>query len=184
MRGDLMEYTLQNGTTIVIKEATEEYAKAIVDTMAIIVGETKNLGRDYDEWNITEEQEKEHLSRFVKSPNDYMAIALDGDTVIGVASFHGSRFKRLQHRVNLGISILKAYHHQGLGTYMMQHLLDQAHRMKKHTVALEVRADNTPAVSLYKKLGFVVEGVKKYGFYVDGHYVDELWMAYYMEEHK
>ncbi|QMS85527.1 GNAT family N-acetyltransferase [Candidatus Xianfuyuplasma coldseepsis] len=177
-----MKTVLKNGTEIVIRQAEPEDAKAIVETMALIISQTKNLGREPDEWNKTVEEETAILNRFKDSVDDYMAVADDDGHIVAVASFHGRPLKRLRHRVNLGISILKAYHHQGLGTALMKHLLQQAKRMGKHTVELEVRADNVHAIELYKKVGFVIEGVKKQGFYVDGDYIDELMMAYYMED--
>jgi [ribosomal protein S5]-alanine N-acetyltransferase len=48
---------------------------------------------------------------------------------------------------------------------------------KLRKVTLGVVEENTPAVDLYKKLGFVTEGVyKKHGFY-NGHYCNLLRMA-------
>jgi len=38
-------------------------------------------------------------------------------------------------------------------------------------------AHNTPAIGLYRKLGFQVEGTKVHALCVDGIYVDELLMA-------
>lgn len=42
---------------------------------------------------------------------------------------------------------------------------------------LTVRCDNEPAIHLYRKNGFVVEGVKKHTMRVNGEYVDEYTMA-------
>lgn len=177
-----MKTVLKTGQEIVIRQAKPEDAQGIIDTMALIISQTKNLGREPDEWNKTLEEEMAILTRFQTSPDDYMAIALDDGHIIAVASFHGRPLKRLRHRVNLGISIVQSYHNQGLGTALMTHLLDQAKLMGKHTVELEVRADNVHAIELYKKVGFVIEGVKKQGFFVDGDYIDEFMMAYYMED--
>jgi len=40
-----------------------------------------------------------------------------------------------------------------------------------------VFADNSRAIHLYKKLGFVQEGIKKYAAIRHGKYEDELFMA-------
>ena len=42
---------------------------------------------------------------------------------------------------------------------------------------LEVSKKNKFAISLYEKLGFEVEGVKRHAFLVNGKYEDELLMA-------
>jgi len=40
-----------------------------------------------------------------------------------------------------------------------------------------VREDNRRAIALYRKMGFVPEGVKRHAFRVDGRYYDLLSMA-------
>jgi RimJ/RimL family protein N-acetyltransferase len=44
-------------------------------------------------------------------------------------------------------------------------------------VELTVREDNRRAIALYKKFGFVAEGVKRNGFRVDGRYYNVISMA-------
>ena len=48
-------------------------------------------------------------------------------------------------------------------------------------VELTVREHNMPAQSLYKKLGFVIEGVKRKGVKLDGVYEDVIMMAVLFE---
>ena len=177
-----MNVQLKNGKTVQIRAAKATDAEAILTCMNQIVRETKNLAREPEEWRMNVEEEIVFLSRMEDSPHEYMAIALDGENVIATAGIHGKPLQRLQHRVTLGISILKAYHRQGLGRILMNHLLEQAKQMGKRTVDLEVRADNLGAIALYEEVGFVIEGRKKEGFYVDGSYVDELLMACYLED--
>ncbi len=179
-----MKWTTKQGIVVEIREAQVSDAKAILTCMSAVFGETKNLAREPEEWVMTEEDEIKFLERTYQSKHDFMAVALVGDTIISTAGFHGRPQKRLQHRVTLGISILQKYHHQGIGRQMMLFLIEQAKRMNKRTIDLEVRADNHAAIALYKQVGFVVEGVKKEGFFVDGRYVDELLMAKYLEEEK
>jgi len=57
---------------------------------------------------------------------------------------------------------------QGLGRLILGHLLEGARRLHAHTVLLEVRPSNTPAVSLYRALGFNEVGVRK-NYYPDAN---------------
>jgi ribosomal-protein-alanine N-acetyltransferase len=53
---------------------------------------------------------------------------------------------------------------QGVGTRLLQDLLDEAQRRHHRTVALEVRADNPTAQRLYARHGFVQTGLRR-GYY-------------------
>lgn len=70
------------------------------------------------------------------------------------------------------------WHSKGVGTALMKALLDLAENwLNLSRLELNVFTDNEPALRLYKKLGFVIEGRhKKYAFR-DGGYVDAYTMA-------
>jgi len=172
-----MNAYLKNGKQIEVRQAKVSDAEMILACMSTIIRETKNLAREPEEWRMTLEEEIEFLSKMVNSSNDFMAIALDGDRVISTAGFHGRDLKRFQHRVTLGISVLQAYQCQGLGTILMNYLIDKAREMGKKTIDLDVRRDNPHAIELYKKVGFHQEGIKEKAFYVDDRYIDLVLMA-------
>ena len=46
-----------------------------------------------------------------------------------------------------------------------------------HRIELVVLRDNISAIGLYKKMGFVEEGVRKQSSYLNGQFVDEIYMA-------
>jgi putative acetyltransferase len=70
------------------------------------------------------------------------------------------------------------YHGRGVGTALMVACLDLADNwLNLHRVDLDVYVDNEPALRLYKKFGFVIEGrLVDYAFR-DGAYVDVYMMA-------
>lgn len=49
--------------------------------------------------------------------------------------------------------------------------------LRLHKISLEVLSENTSAIDLYKKLGFIVEGEFKDEFYFNGRYFNVLKMA-------
>jgi ribosomal-protein-alanine N-acetyltransferase len=60
------------------------------------------------------------------------------------------------------------FRRQGVATILFHSLFNSVLRGKKITlVTLEVRRFNTSALQLYKKLGFVVKGIRK-GYYPEG----------------
>lgn len=46
-----------------------------------------------------------------------------------------------------------------------------------HRLELTVMRHNEKAISLYEKMGFELEGVRKQALYVDGIFVDEYYMG-------
>jgi ribosomal-protein-alanine N-acetyltransferase len=67
----------------------------------------------------------------------------------------------------ISIAVLPQHQHQGVGYALMQKAMEAMMRYKAKECFLEVRASNTPAVNLYKKMGFeIIRRLHKY--YADG----------------
>jgi ribosomal protein S18 acetylase RimI-like enzyme len=66
---------------------------------------------------------------------------------------------------------------RGIGRRLIQRTLREAKEQELKRIELEVLASNTPAIKLYGKMGFVVEGVKKKARNLDGAYDDLVQMA-------
>jgi putative acetyltransferase len=67
---------------------------------------------------------------------------------------------------------------QGVGTALLQAALDLADNwLNLLRLELEVYTDNEPAVRLYTRAGFVIEGTLRQYAYRDGQYADVYAMA-------
>ncbi|MBT6808053.1 MAG: GNAT family N-acetyltransferase [Flavobacteriales bacterium] len=84
---------------------------------------------------------------------------------------------RKKHCMNLAIAILQEYTGKGYGTKLMNTIEEYAINNGITRLELEVSKKNKIAISLYEKIGFEVEGVKRNAFLVNGKYEDELLMA-------
>lgn len=100
-----------------------------------------------------------------------------GPTVLGNASLN--RFEgRREHCAFLGIAVHDEYHHQGIGTQLMQHLIDYADLWTQiRRIELTVFTDNLNAIALYKKLAFKEEGILKHYAMRNGELMDVVAMA-------
>lgn len=65
------------------------------------------------------------------------------------------------------IAVLPAYQGQGLGERTLELLITLCEENNMSVINLEVKQQNTPAVSLYKKHGFEEVGIRK-EYYKDG----------------
>ncbi len=67
----------------------------------------------------------------------------------------------------LNIAIRRNYRHQGVGTVLLEHSVEEANKYNADLIYLEVRANNETAISMYKKNGFRKSSVKT-DYYGDG----------------
>ena len=173
------KHTLRNGTTVTIRSVEPEDTSRMLQYMKIMLGETPFLLRTPEEFNYTPEEESEILAGRRNNPRSLMLIAeLDG-RIIASADVcpHGSK-SRVQHRAELGISILKDYWAQGLGSALMERLVAFAARAGYEQIELTVEAKNHRAQGLYGKYGFIVYGTRPHGLkYPDGSYDNDYLMV-------
>lgn len=105
-----------------------------------------------------------------------LVASLDGQ-IIGAAGLQ--RFTgRRAHVGSIGMGVHEAWSGRGLGTALLNCLVDMADRwLGLRRLELTVYADNAPALALYRRFGFEPEGRHRGYALRDGEYVDALAMA-------
>ena len=98
----------------------------------------------------------------VHNPNAYFVTAVDEEKVLGYGGMHCS------HKECYVDNIAVFGHHRkkGVGTAIVEALIQEAKRQGAEFISLEVRPSNRAAVGLYTKLGFAEEGRRR-NFYTD-----------------
>lgn len=110
--------------------------------------------------------------------NDFWFVAEDNCKVIGVSILNRHSNPRKKHVASITIMVDSNYHSKGIGTLLMKELINLSDNIiKLKRLELQVFADNKKAIKLYKKFGFVEEGVQKYSAIKNDIYTDELMMA-------
>ncbi|MHB9801290.1 GNAT family N-acetyltransferase [Pseudomonas sp. MT3] len=105
-------------------------------------------------------------------------MAMHQDQVIGSASLEQFSRVRRSHCGSIGMDVAVAWQGRGVGSRLMAELLEVADNwMNLRRVELTVYTDNAPAIALYRKFGFEVEGQLREYAIRDGAYVDVLSMA-------
>lgn len=84
-------------------------------------------------------------------------VAIDDEKVIG---YVGSQTV-LGETDMMNIAVHPDYRKQGIGTALIVGLIGELELRGSHSLMLEVRASNTPAISVYEKLGFIEVGRRK-----------------------
>ncbi|WP_027089251.1 GNAT family N-acetyltransferase [Thomasclavelia saccharogumia] len=133
-------------------------AKRVIEYLNIVADQTTNLTFESDDNKLNEIQEMELIQEINDDPNSIMIVAKDDDQIVGLVSLNGNSKKRLKHHASLGISVLKDYWNQGIGSNLLSATIGYAIEAGLEIIDLEVVTDNMAAIVLYKKFGFEIIG--------------------------
>ena len=106
----------------------------------------------YDEfWNkkiLEDEFKNEQTEYYVLI--DYSQIIAFAGILVGVDSCE-----------IMNIAVNKEFRRTGYGSKMLKYLIKRTKELEKPELLLEVNEKNTPAIELYKKFGFSIDGYRK-----------------------
>ena len=132
---------------ITIDRPTEKDAAEILALMKVIGGESDNLtfdGRGF--YNTTLEEEEQLLKKKSLSDREAFFVVRKDSRIVGMGHFTALEKERMAHRGIIGICLRKSACGQGLGTALIEKLLQFGRdSAKTEIVSLEVRCDNIAA---------------------------------------
>ena len=127
------------------------------------------------------ERTEEFIKGLYANSHSFVAVTMlpgGSEKVIGMAGLTTEKNPRLRHCGGIGIMVGKDCWGLGVGSALMEKLLDMADNwLMLVRVELTAYSDNERAIHLYEKYGFVKEGVKRKAAISCGQYKDELIMA-------
>ncbi len=106
-------------------------------------------------------------------------VACADDEIVGhLALMTFVHSPRRRHVGTLGMAARDDWQGRGVGSALMEAVIDLADLwLNLKRLELEVFSDNAPAVGLYKKFGFQIEGTLRAYAFRDGEYADVYAMA-------
>lgn len=170
---------LKNGKTCLLRRPEERDAEILLDYLKTTSAETPYMIWEPEEVRISVEEEAEFIRKKREDPKALMLSAFVNGELAGCSSFAGTSARsRTQHRCTVSISLYREFWGQGIGTALMHEILIAAKTAGYEQAELTVVSTNTPAVALYKKLGFETTGTLPHASkYRDGTYADFLFMV-------
>ena len=121
---------------------TSEHFSIIKDTLL----------EDYDSFWSTSVLESE-----LSNPNSYYFVAIDDGIILGF----GGIWKAVDDCHITDIVVKKDCRQNGIGSKLLEKLIQEAKLKKVNSLTLEVNSNNSPAQKLYEKYGFKTLGVRK-----------------------
>lgn len=171
------EIILKNGAKLTVSESDPSDAQALIDYLNEVGGESGNLTFGEKDFPLKVHEEAEFIrSVRLKEKEVFLKGTVEGRIVTTVTITRSERV-RTQHIGVLGISVRKAYWGLGVGKAILRTGIDLAKWRGVTKLNLTVRDDNKHAITLYKKMGFIDEGVTSRSLLVDGKYYPSLLMG-------
>lgn len=121
-------------------------------------------------------QTRDFVLNMITQGNPHVVATAD-NRVVGWCDISRQFFPSRAHRGELGMGIIPGYRGQGLGRRLIVAALNQAREAGFIRIELSVRSDNTRAIALYEKVGFVPEGLQRRSVLIDGFFADTINMA-------
>ena len=166
---------------IIIEKAKPSDAAELLEYLKIIGSESDNLTFDSNGIQCSLEEEEAFLASELCSLSSVTLVAKRDGKIVGNARFTGGTRARTSHRGDIGISVLKSEWGNGLGSKLLESLIDFAkNTAHAEVMTLEVRQDNERAKALYKKYGFKKTGVFEAYSKINGEYIDFDMMILYL----
>ena len=111
-------------------------------------------------------------------PGWHSFVALVDCQVVGNLGLHISQNPRRRDVADIGMAVHDDFQNRGVGSAMMSAMVDLADNwLGLRRIELQVWTDNAPAVHLYEKFGFVIEGTGRQYARRAGELVDAYFMA-------
>lgn len=167
-----MTKKIENNRNILIRNAEAKDAEEIIIMVKQVIDETGFFPHTAEEFNLTAEQEVE----YIKSTALFLLVEID-EKIVGSVTLDRSNLIKLNHIVTFGITILKEYCGLGIGSLLMEKVIEWTKFNGVEKIELEVFENNTSAIMLYKKFGFIEEGRKRKYIKTNEGYQDMILMG-------
>ncbi len=166
----------------IIREALASDAFDVIEYLKRVGAETNNLTFGAEGFPVTPELEAKIIESKRTDERSVMYVAVKNNKIIGSGSLDGLP-RRMKHRAEAGISVVKDEWGKGVATALMQALIDYANEHNIEIINAESRVDNIGSIKLCEKFGFKQVGVIPAYFKIEEQYIDFVSMYLDLRKH-
>ncbi|GKX67396.1 GNAT family N-acetyltransferase [Inconstantimicrobium mannanitabidum] len=143
-----------------------------------IDGETEYMDRESGEGFLSPEDFQKVIYEDSVAEKNIFLVAEVNEKIVGFARCEGNTLSRFRHKAEFGICIAKEYWGYGIGKVLLESILEWADNSGIKKISLTVVEENAKAIELYKRYGFVEEGLLiKDRLHKDGSYYNTVLMG-------
>lgn len=158
-----MEYDL------LVREAEVEDAAVLISLLNQIGQESEFTSLDPAGILMDESDMQAFIMKQAQSDNEITLLAFLNDELSGVINITADQRPRVRHIGDIFLAIKKSFWGHGLGSILMEEAIEWAKSSASiRRLQLTVQKRNLAAVHLYKKMGFIIEGLQERGACIEG----------------
>ncbi|WP_117170131.1 GNAT family N-acetyltransferase [Paraliobacillus sediminis] len=162
---------------MIVREITISDSEKLAKLTNEVEKSSKYMLWEAGERNIQTDNQKEMIKSMKAAGNSTILVAEKDNGLVGFLFAIGGNARRNRHSTYIVIGILKGYRGQGIGIELFNKLVHWAENNNVSRLELTVVTKNEAGLSLYKKVGFEIEGTKRNALFIDGAFVDEYYMS-------
>ncbi|MDQ0973815.1 RimJ/RimL family protein N-acetyltransferase [Neobacillus niacini] len=163
---------------MLIREIQPVDAENFLCLIKQVESEAKFMLMEAGERKTTPEQQHKKLEHIKQQSNSTIFVAeQEKGKLVGYLIAIGGSVNRTKHSAYLVIGILEEYRGLGIGTRLFQRLEEWAINSNISRLELTVITQNEAGITLYKKSGFEIEGIKRKSLMIDDEFYNEYFMS-------
>ena len=161
-----------------IREIKVDDAENFVNLVKQVENESPFMLMEAGERETTALQQRKQLENLKQQNHSTIfVVEQDDGKLVGYLIAVGGNVRKKNHSAYLVIGITEEHRGKGLGKKLFHQLEQWAIVHQISRLELTVVTENESAVSLYKKVGFEIEGLKRNSLIIAQKYYDEYYMA-------
>jgi len=172
------EYHVDDDVEFVIRPARQ-------DDLTGLVGAIREVAEDgsYIEAESVADivDHEEVLLRHNEVESRMFFVATVGDDVVGWVHIDASELAKLEHTAVLTLGVLEEYRGHDVGSHLLERGLSWARKMGIEKLYNSVPETNDAAISFLEEHGWETEATRGDHYRIDGDYVDECMLAYWLD---
>lgn len=169
------QFISKSGHKILLRSATTLDASAVLQLSYDVISENDTLVTTIEEFNMTEEQQREAIMIYNNDPSNIIIVAEHNRSIVGILTLQRGILQKYQHHGSIGMIVEKTWRSSGVGKALLATLIEWANNHPiLEKLCLEVLASNDKAIALYKKNGFIEEGRLKNQVKITNTYYEDL----------
>lgn len=163
---------------LILREIENADAEKLSNLIQQVEASSQYMLWEAGEREIENESQKKMIERMEDSNNSTILVAENkNNELVGYLFAIGGDAKRNKHSAYIVVGISENYRGQGVGSKLFKELEQWATQHGIRRLELTVVTGNQAGLSLYKNMGFEVEGVKRYSLFINDEFVDEYYMS-------
>lgn len=141
--------TLRDGARVLLRPLVPEDRQALLDFFLPVSFQE----RRYMRHNVNDAEVVSSWAENVDYDKAFPLVAVVGDRIVGIATLHFNEGPA-RHRAEIRIFLAKDFKRRGLGTKLIQALIDLARRRSLYLLEVQIVSDQVAVIKAMHKAGF------------------------------